>query len=336
MVKNETQDLILSYIKQYTNKIPQAINFLQDEGYSKKLLFLITFDDKKVLASFFDDIQKNKAFFLLSNYLQKQKNIYIPSPYYMSRDNKFYITQYIGKENFSQQIEQWQMANQTEIIFKKYTHVISCLVELFFRGRKILMEKFPSRVLHKKNYHNDAQYFYKYFSKYSLLNSKIKFEIEYLIDNIALDKKFGFVSRDFQARNIIFLENNPYFIDFQDACLGSCYYDLASLLFSPSAGLTNIQREKLIREYCHIANIKSYNNFFYQLTNFILIRRLRSLGTYIHYRHGATKKKNYSLLWYTFKELYELHQLYNCFHQYKEIVDFIKKYYISFSEKGTL
>ena len=336
MVKNEIPTLILSYIKQYADEKPLAVNFLQNEGYSKKLLLLITFNNRKILASFFDNVQKNRNFFVLSQYLQKQKNIYVPTPYYISKDNKFYITQYIGKENFSQQIEQWKTAHQTETILKKYMKVIFCLVELFFHGKEILIKKFPSRVLDKKNYHDDAQYFCKYFSQYQPLNSKIQFDIERLIDNIAIDKKFGFVSRDFQARNIIFLENQPYFIDFQDACLGSCYYDLASLLFSPSAGLIPIQREKLIREYCNIANIKSYNKFFYQLTDFILIRRLRSLGTYIHHRHGATKNKNHSLLWHTFKELYELHQLYNCFHQYKEIVEFIKQHYISLSEQKIL
>ena len=39
-----------------------------------------------------------------------------------------------------------------------------------------------------------------------------------------------FVHRDFHSRNIMVYNNEPYIIDFQDARIGICQYDLVSLL----------------------------------------------------------------------------------------------------------
>ncbi|RJQ61944.1 MAG: aminoglycoside phosphotransferase [Desulfobacteraceae bacterium] len=60
---------------------------------------------------------------------------------------------------------------------------------------------------------------------------------------------FGFMHRDFQSRNIMIKEENPYLIDFQGGRTGPIQYDLASLLIDPYVGLPGVLRSRLAR-YC--------------------------------------------------------------------------------------
>jgi aminoglycoside/choline kinase family phosphotransferase len=79
----------------------------------------------------------------------------------------------------------------------------------------------------------------------------------------------------------MWLQETPWFIDYQSAYLGTPYYDLASLLFASKSGLDDNARESLLSYFYEIAGIaigfEEYRSYFFL---FVLIRRLRSLGTY--------------------------------------------------------
>ena len=92
-----------------------------------------------------------------------------------------------------------------------------------------------------------------------------------------------FLFRDFQSRNIMIKDNEPYFIDYQSGRRGALQYDLASLLYDAKANIPQDIREKLIEEY--IFQVKKYINldqkkfkkYFY---GFALIRIMQALGAY--------------------------------------------------------
>ncbi len=55
--------------------------------------------------------------------------------------------------------------------------------------------------------------------------------------------------RDYHSRNIMLHRDQTYVIDFQDARLGPCQYDLVSLLRDSYVDLTNDQEEELLKYY---------------------------------------------------------------------------------------
>lgn len=57
------------------------------------------------------------------------------------------------------------------------------------------------------------------------------------------------IHRDFQSQNIIFFNNQAYFIDFQGMRAGLAPYDLASLLYDPYVSLSLNEQEKLLNFY---------------------------------------------------------------------------------------
>jgi aminoglycoside/choline kinase family phosphotransferase len=77
----------------------------------------------------------------------------------------------------------------------------------------------------------------------------------------------GFVHRDYQSRNLMWKDGELVWIDFQDALLGPCVYDLVALLndsyqeldrsfvearlsdYAAAAGLVPAEHERLVREF---------------------------------------------------------------------------------------
>lgn len=103
-----------------------------------------------------------------------------------------------------------------------------------------------------------------------------------------------FVYRDFQSRNIMVVNGEPFFIDFQSGLKGPLQYDVASLLYQSSANIPESARNELIDDY--IAATQRYTScsresFLKFLPGFVVSRMLQVLGVYG--RQGLGAKKEY-------------------------------------------
>ncbi|MCD4737487.1 MAG: phosphotransferase, partial [Bacteroidales bacterium] len=89
--------------------------------------------------------------------------------------------------------------------------------------------------------------------------------------------------RDFQSRNIMVIEDQLYFIDYQGGRKGPLQYDLVSLLFQARASMSHEFRDQMLDYYIESLNkvVKFNEDKFRNLyRNFILIRLLQVLGAY--------------------------------------------------------
>ncbi|MEZ3590203.1 MAG: phosphotransferase [Muribaculaceae bacterium] len=89
--------------------------------------------------------------------------------------------------------------------------------------------------------------------------------------------------RDFQSRNVMVRDGNPWFIDFQGARRGPCQYDVASFLWQAKAMLPDSLRDELVDVY--LDSVQRYravdrDEFRRMLRHFVLFRTLQVLGTY--------------------------------------------------------
>ena len=92
-----------------------------------------------------------------------------------------------------------------------------------------------------------------------------------------------FLYRDFNARNVMLVDGEPYFIDFQGGRRGPVYYDVASFLWQARAKYPESLREELLQVY--LDALKAYGpvdeaHFRQRLRLFILFRMLQVLGCY--------------------------------------------------------
>ena len=115
---------------------------------------------------------------------------------------------------------------------------------------------------------------------------KLEKDFQKLADDLtAEDIEYGFMYRDFQARNIMLDRNdNPYFIDFQGGRRGPLCYDLASFLWQASARYSDSLRKEMtdiyydeLQKYTTLPPRKQFDE---QLALFVLFRLMQVLGAY--------------------------------------------------------
>ena len=97
------------------------------------------------------------------------------------------------------------------------------------------------------------------------------------------DQTTTFLYRDFQSRNVMIVDGEPYFIDFQGGRKGPVYYDVASFLWQAKAQYSDDLREELLQVYLDsLRRLTSVDeeNFRAQLRHFVIFRTMQVLGAY--------------------------------------------------------
>ncbi|MGA9060640.1 MAG: RNase adapter RapZ [Terracidiphilus sp.] len=92
-----------------------------------------------------------------------------------------------------------------------------------------------------------------------------------------------FLYRDFQSRNIMLLDGQPHFLDYQGGRKGALQYDIASLLYDGKADLPPALRLELLEHYldCLAGFIDLKRDAFMEhYYAFVYVRILQALGAY--------------------------------------------------------
>jgi aminoglycoside/choline kinase family phosphotransferase len=129
-----------------------------------------------------------------------------------------------------------------------------------------------------------------YFKYYFLRLAGIPFNEQALEDDFGRLTKFllsanhdYFLYRDFQSRNVMLREGQPYFLDYQGGRKGALQYDVASLLYDGKADLPPDLREDLLDFYlgCLGQHVKVERAAFMEhYYAYVYVRIMQALGAY--------------------------------------------------------
>jgi aminoglycoside/choline kinase family phosphotransferase len=129
-----------------------------------------------------------------------------------------------------------------------------------------------------------------YFKYYFLRLAGIAFNEQGLEDDFGRLTKFllsasrdYFLYRDFQSRNIMLRDGDPFFLDYQGGRKGAVQYDIASLLFDAKADLTPELRQELLDHYLgKLAGLVELERgvFMRQYYAYVYVRIMQALGAY--------------------------------------------------------
>ena len=99
---------------------------------------------------------------------------------------------------------------------------------------------------------------------------------------LAADRDY-FLYRDFQSRNIMLRDGEPWFLDYQGGRKGALQYDIASLLFDGKADLPPALRQQLLDHYLDALSALiplKRDVFMEHYYAFVYVRILQALGAY--------------------------------------------------------
>jgi aminoglycoside/choline kinase family phosphotransferase len=129
-----------------------------------------------------------------------------------------------------------------------------------------------------------------YFKYYFLRLAGIPFNEQALEDDFGRLTTFllsaprdYFLYRDFQSRNVMLRDGQPFFVDYQGGRKGALQYDIASLLYDAKADLPPKLRQQLLDHYLDTLtgfialDRERFLHFYY---GYVYIRILQALGAY--------------------------------------------------------
>lgn len=281
---SEIKEQLKQLHKIYCGEIPFQIEELPLSG-SNRLYFRLQSENNKTIGVYNEDKKENEAFLYFSKYFT-EKQLPVPEIYAENLEQNIYLQQDLGDLNlFTFHNQNRENKEKVTAIYKK---VIDKLIEFQLKGGENLdfNKCYPRAKFDKCSMMWDLNYF-KY---YVLKLAQVPFD-EQLLENdfnsfcdfLLKTNCDYFLYRDFQPRNIMLIEEEPYFIDYQGGRKGALQYDLASLLYSSKANLSEEIREELLEYY--ILKLSKYqevnkDNFKQYFGAYAIIRIMQALGAY--------------------------------------------------------
>ena len=269
------------------------INAMPSSGSSRKYFRVKT--DKRVLIGAYNlNIEENDAFFSFSKHFH-ECGLPVPQILAISDSKEIYIQTDLGDDTLFNHVENClkngKYDDETVELYKKS---LDKLIDFQIIGHKGLdySKAFPTAEFDEMSIMDDLNYFKYCFLKeheeISFNETRLDTDFQTLTRYILEAPSDFFMYRDFQSRNIMIVENNPYFIDYQGGRKGPLQYDVVSLLYQVKARMPQEWRDELIDYYkkqlsksCRDAQLcistKDFDKYF---PAFVLLRLLQVLGAY--------------------------------------------------------
>lgn len=278
---------LISLFTQQTGEANPSIEALPSSG-SNRRYYRLTSGDVSVIGVYGQSKEENIAFIELAKHFHSQQ-LNVPKVLQVSKEMHYYIQEDLGDSVLFDAIRAGRNTGVFSHGEKELLHkTIAKLAEFQVVGAKGLNFEacYPQPEFNARTIKWDLNYF-----KYSFLKTTgMEFQENLLEDDfdcmaqkLLEDKTDTFLYRDFQSRNVMLMDDEPYFIDFQGGRKGPVYYDVASFLWQAKANYPNKLRYELIDTYIAALN-KHYpvdkDYFMEQLRHFVLFRTLQVLGAY--------------------------------------------------------
>jgi aminoglycoside/choline kinase family phosphotransferase len=283
MIENQ---LILLFENWANEKVTEICKLPASGSY--RIYYRISGKTHICLGVYNKDAKENLAFVKFSKHFYN-KGLKVPQIFAENKDESIYLIEDFGDETLFCRLQTIKNNNSTEgEIIEIYKKIITELIK-FQTTASIDLDYnycYPRKNFDKQSMLWDLNYFKYYFLKLA----QIPFDEQILEDDFEKFTDFlletdteHFMYRDFQSRNIMLVNNIPYFIDYQGGRKGALQYDIASLLYDAKADLKANTKDILLDYYLtelkkHIAiNEEKFKSYFY---GYVIIRILQAMGAY--------------------------------------------------------
>lgn len=260
------------------------------QGSKRRMLRLVGDDGTTAIGVLGPDRDENRAFLSYSKSL-RGAGLPVPEVLIEGEDGHHYLVEDLGDTTLFSFLESERAAHETpfpDTVRAVYERVLEALPRLQIEGDRVVdyRDAHPRAVFDRRALSWDLDAF-----KYMFLRlGGIPFHEDRLQDDCAKLAEHlleagtdSFVFRDFQSRNIMLRDGEPWFIDYQGGRKGALQYDLASLLYDGKAALPEDVRVELLDYYLDaLATHQTVDRarFRNHLGGYVLVRILQAMSAY--------------------------------------------------------
>ena len=267
---------------------------------SNRKYYRLSANGKSCIGVIGTDARENEAFLTIAAHF-RAKGINVPEIYAVSPDRMVYIQEDLGDTVLFDMLTQARKTGEgLDDVESMLCKTMSMLPKIQFEGAEGLDFSvcYPQPSFDRRMVMFDLNYFKYCFLKPSGLEfDEVALQDDYdkFADDLLAVDTDTFLYRDFNARNIMIKDGEPYFVDFQGGRRGPVFYDVASFAWQARAKFTESQKEMMLKAYMQAYSDYSSldeSRFRDSLRLFVLFRLLQVLGAY-GFRGWVEHKANF-------------------------------------------
>ena len=223
-------------------------------GGSGRKIIRLADNERSVIGVLYAVREENIAFLEFSKHFRRH-GLPVPEIYAEDLDHSAYLEEDFGDTTLFEFLSRNRSGEEISTpVIDVYRKAVDILPRFQIEAGRDMNYSvcYPRAVFDVQSIAWDLNYFKYYF----LRLAGIPFNEQSLEDDFSRLSKFllsadhdYFLYRDFQSRNIMLRDGEPFFLDYQGGRRGALQYDIASLLYDAKADLPPTLRQQLLDRY---------------------------------------------------------------------------------------
>lgn len=280
-------EAIQALYRQWTGRNPDSVTQLGADGSARRY-FRLADGESTVIGAWNADRKENTAFIALTGHFRRH-GLPVPELYAEDLGQNVYLQQDLGDQTLFSEVTRIRTAEGfSEQIISKYRQVLGVLPRFQIVAGSDLDYSvcYPRRRFDAQSMRWDLNYFKYHFLKLAGIpfdEQALEDDFDRLIAFLELADTTHFLYRDFQSRNVMWVGDAPFFIDYQGGRQGALQYDAAALLQDGRADIPWDVRDALLEDYLEaVAGYLDFDRsaFVSHYYGYALIRLMQAMGAY--------------------------------------------------------
>jgi aminoglycoside/choline kinase family phosphotransferase len=282
-------DLLRKLFEEHFHSPPDHVLPLQGElGGSGRKIVRLANEKSSAIGILYGVREENLAFLSFSKHFRKY-GLPVPEIYGEDLDHGAYLEEDLGDTTLFEFLSRNRANEQIDAkVVEVYRKVVAVLPRFQVQAGRDLDYSvcYPCPSFDWQSITWDLNYFKYYFLRLAGIpfsESALEADFGRLTHFLLTANCNYFLYRDFQSRNIMLRNGNPFFVDYQGGRKGALQYDIASLLYDAKADLPPELRQKLLDHYLDALTgyVKiARDEFLRHYYAYVYVRIVQALGAY--------------------------------------------------------
>ncbi|CAN5331780.1 RNase adapter RapZ [soil metagenome] len=282
-------DRIIRLFEERFGARPTAVVEVVADGSQRSYSRLVGPDGRTAIGALGPDRDENRAFLSYSRAF-RGAGLPVPEIYGTDEAAGVWIMEDLGDTTLfdALQAERGEGGEFPEPIGEVYRRVVEELPRFQVEGHHVVdySVAYPRAAFDRQSILWDLNYFKYHFLKLAHIpfnEERLEQDFRRLTTFLLGADTEHFLYRDFQSRNIMLRDGEPWFIDYQGGRRGALQYDIASLLYDSKADIPEKIRDRLLEHYLdalegHLPVDRAV--FLDHYRGYVLVRVMQAMGAY--------------------------------------------------------